>query len=665
MKKFILLGLLAAVSQLWAANRTLKQANDVAQQLLDKPQIVKVDNSSFYVYNDLDQKGFVIVSGSDKLRPVIGYSENGTFSEEAMPDNMRDFLRWVDETTTFLESHPECVLTKEQLAANVQVVSPLLGNIQWNQTDPFNRLCPTDSKGRSVTGCVATAGAQVVYHYRYPDKGIGSHTDANNRSLTVNFAQQTYNYDLMFPRYTNTQSEAQLNEVAKLSYHCGVMSDMAYSSDASAAQVSALQAGLVQNMGYDPYSQTLFRQCYNFEDWRQILQTELNENRPIIYSGYSRETDTGHCFVVDGINSDGLYHVNWGWGGYLDGYFDIMILNPDGYSTGGTANSDGYSSEQQAIIQLAPKGTLTNPTYYTSMMAPYGEFTIHTSGPVTIGNTFTFSLSQVFNYSGYETMRGNIGLAFCQNGKVVQYTLFSRYALDLGPNYGYPSLDNLQVQLPRSLRAGTYQVYPCVVPTSGTFENYCGIVRTCGLLPQYYTCTIQSNKGTFVRSDDRLGVLEASEWSIADRTVTANRTQRFTGKVTNKSDYTVSGRYTLQLISPEGDTATVQNKTVLTLAPEESGQLTFDYNFRKKGVWTGKLYIAHQGFEGYLETDLTPVEGSEFPIYVGVAVVGIEEIVATDSTPVPTYNTMGQRVAEDRIEKSELYIRDGKKAIAF
>ena len=260
--------------------------------------------------------------------------------------------------------------------------------------------------------------------------------------------------------------------------------------------------------------------------------------------------------------------------------------------------------------------------------------------------------------------RGNIGLAFCQNGKVVQYTLYSHY-LELGPNYGFAALENLQVQLPRSLRAGTYQVYPCVVPTSGTFENYCGIVRTCGLLPQYYTCTIQSNKGTFVRSDDRLGVLEASEWTIADRTVTANRTQRFTGKVTNKSDYTVSGRYTLQLISPEGDTATVQNKTVLTLAPEESGQLTFDYNFRKKGVWTGKLYIAHQGFEGYLETDLTPVEGSEFPIYVGVAVVGIEEIVATDLTPVPTYNTMGQRVAEDRIEKSELYIRDGKKAIAF
>ena len=129
MKKFLLLGLLAAVSQLWAANRTLKQADVVAQQLLANPQMVAVSHSSLYVYNDLDQKGFVIVSGSDKLRPVIGHSENGTFSEEEMPDNMRDFLRWVDETTAFLESHPECVLTKEQLAANVQVVSPLLGNI--------------------------------------------------------------------------------------------------------------------------------------------------------------------------------------------------------------------------------------------------------------------------------------------------------------------------------------------------------------------------------------------------------------------------------------------------------------------------------------------------------------------------------------------------------
>lgn len=664
MKKYLLLGLLVATSQLWATNRTLKQANDVAQQLLDKPQIVKVDNSSLYVYNDLDQKGFVIVSGSDKVRPVIGYSENGTFNEEALPENMRDYLRWVEETTLFLESHPECVLTKEMLAANAQVVSPLLGNIQWNQNDPFNSLCPMDGSQRSVTGCVATAGAQVVYHYRYPAKGTGSHANANNTSLKVNFSQQTYNYDLMFPKYNGNCTDAQKNEVAKLSYHCGVLSDMEYSASGSSAHTSILNAGLVQYMGYDPYSQTLFRQCYNFEDWQKILQNELNENRPIIFSGYSQETEVGHCFVVDGINADGLYHVNWGWDGYLDGYFDIMLLNPDGYSTGGSDNKDGYSSDQQAIVQLAPNGTMANPTYYTSMMAPHGQFSINTTGPVTIGNNLSFNLSQFYNYSGYETMRGKVGLAFCQNGKVVQYTLNS-FQMNLEPNYGYTDWADISVQLPRSLKTGTYEVYPCFVPTSGTFENYCGIIRTCGLLPQYYICTLQSNKGTFTPAGTHFGTLEATEWTIANRTVTLNRTQRFTGKVTNKSDYAVSGRFTLQLISPNGDTIYVKDKTVLTLAPEESCNLSFDYNFRFKGVWTAQLYVNYQGFDGNLAVGLTPVEGTEFPIYAGVAVVGIEDIVAPDATPKPTYNTMGQSVAPDRIKKSELYIRDGKKEIAF
>ena len=295
MKKYLLLGLWVAVGHLWAANRTLPQAEGIARQMLDNPQVVTV-NSSLYVYNDEDQMGFVIVSASDKLRPVIGYSENGTFDEETMPDNMRDFLLWVDEATRYVEAHPECALTTQQLATNVQTVAPMLGNIQWNQTEPFNNLCPMDGSERSVTGCVATAGAQCIYFHRYPAKGIGRHG-------MVNFSLQSYNYNLMFDKAKTGLTAASKNEVAKLSYHCGVMADMDYSSTGSSAHVSCLQRGLVQNMGYDPYAQTLERRCYNYEDWQAILLTELYANRPIIYAGTSMESGGGHCFVVPGITS--------------------------------------------------------------------------------------------------------------------------------------------------------------------------------------------------------------------------------------------------------------------------------------------------------------------------------------------------------------------------
>ena len=652
-KKFLLLGLLVAVSQLWAANRTLKQAGIVAQQLLDNPQIVALNHSSLYVYNDQDRKGFVIVSASDKLRPVIGYSENGTFDEEAMPDNMRDFLRWVDEATRYVEAHPECALTAQQLASDVQTVAPLLGNIQWNQTEPFNNLCPMDGAERSVTGCVATAAAQCIYYHRYPTKGKGRHG-------LINFSVQNYNYNLMFDQAKTGLSAARKNEVAKLSYHCGVMADMDYSSSGSAAHVGCLQRGLVQNMGYDPYAQTLERRCYNYEDWQTILQNELYANRPIIYAGASIESGSAHCFVVDGIREDGLYHVNWGWGGYLDGYFDILILNPEGHSTGATTNSDGFSAMQQALIQVAPSGTMSNPTYYTSITGPDGTFSISAPMPVATGSKLSFALKNIYNYSQSETIRGNIGLAFCQNGQIVQYSLYQDYPFDLEPMYGFNDFSNIQVTLPRSLRDGTYQVYPCFVPSSGDFENICSIVRVSGLRTQYYNCTLQNKLATFTPANDRTAKLSVKNWNIAEKTIPSQYIQYITCSITNQADYTLSGRYQLCLTTPSGDEIFVKDPTVHTLASGESTTLSFDYTFNEAGVWSCSLYIFYQGFDIEASTQKHAIAGSQIPIYVNVPVSDLRSITSAPTGKAPNYNMAGQLIYRGKTPLNGLCIQNGK-----
>lgn len=238
-------------------------------------------------------------------------------------------------------------------------VAPLLGSIQWNQMTPYNNMCPKyNDTDRSVTGCVATAMAQVMMYYQYP-KTLQTDIPAyvtKKYGIAIGRINkgEIYDWDNMLPQYASYEplnyTDVQAAAVAKLLYHCGVACKMDYGPSSGANVTPAI---LSTYFGYDfDLMQDLNRDVFTLAEWSQIMDKELSARRPILYSGQS--SDGGHEFVCDGTDGNGLYHINWGWGGYQDGYFDVTILNPNKGGAGSGSAPDGYNQYCSMIVGIAP-----------------------------------------------------------------------------------------------------------------------------------------------------------------------------------------------------------------------------------------------------------------------------------------------------------------------
>lgn len=321
---------------------------------------------AYYVFPNGEGKGFTVVSGDDRLPEVVGYSDKGTYDEENLPSNYVGFMKAYEEMVGQLDNgdsraSASIAEAKALRSSGYQqpTIAPLLGNIQWNQMTPYNNMCPKyNGTNRSVTGCVATAMAQVMMYYQYPKTlqanipAYVSHT--KNLSIPQINKGESYDWDNMLPQYASYEplnyTEAQAAAVAKLLYHCGVACEMDYGPSSGANVTPAI---LSTYFGYDSdLMQDLNRDAFTLAEWSQIMDKELSAKRPILYSG--RSSDGGHEFVCDGTDGNGLYHINWGWGGYQDGYFDVTILNPDKGGAGSGSAPDGYNQYCSMIVGIAP-----------------------------------------------------------------------------------------------------------------------------------------------------------------------------------------------------------------------------------------------------------------------------------------------------------------------
>ena len=315
--------------------------------------------------------GFVLVAADDQVLPVLGYSDQSGFDAGHLAPQV---AKWLDDyrtqvrrvVVTHQAATPEIEAAWRELRAGgtgpgrptgTAAVAPLVLT-RWNQSPFYNDLCPYDTPGggRSVTGCVATAMAQVMKFWNYPSTGAGFHSfnTASFGTLSANFGTTTYQWANM-PTAVNSANTA----VATLMSHLGISVDMNYSAQSSGAWVvSANSSGTVNcaeyalktYFGYRATMQGIRRQNYTDAQWLALMKAELDASRPIVYDGFG--TGGGHCFVVDGYDANNFLHFNWGWGGQSDGYFQMNALNPGGLGTGGGAG--GYNSGQEAIIGIQP-----------------------------------------------------------------------------------------------------------------------------------------------------------------------------------------------------------------------------------------------------------------------------------------------------------------------
>ena len=314
--------------------------------------------ASYYVFNT-DGKGYVIASADDRVPAVLGYSENGTFVPEKMPDNMRAWLQEYDKQMEYLNCHPEAAARRTVTGA---AIAPLI-KTKWNQRAPYNNFCPMDGENHSLTGCVATAFAQIMYYHKWPAQTtteIPGYTltktvegEKVNTEIPAIPAGTVFDWDNMKLSYNGSESEAEQDAVATLMQICGTAVNMDYSATLSLAFDANVATALVNYLDYDLGTRYLQRSDYRYAEWCQMMYDELAAGRPILYGGQS--AGGGHAFIVDGYRSDDYFHINWGWGGGSDNYFLLSILDSDNTSGAGASSStDGYSFGQDAIIGIQP-----------------------------------------------------------------------------------------------------------------------------------------------------------------------------------------------------------------------------------------------------------------------------------------------------------------------
>ena len=240
-------------------------------------------------------------------------------------------------------------------------VLPLLGEIEWDLEAPYNLLTPmrvgyaneeaAPDTIHARTGCEATAVAQVMMYYQWPVTGTGSHTNMNDSTQTVDFSQSTYQWSKMLPAYKGDESEESKMAVAQLMYDVGCALDMEYRYDNSSAWNYDILKALANHFGYDKNMRLVFRTQCSTEEWNLLLMTELNEKRPVLF-GAQAPLIGGHRFVIDGYDTNGLYHVNWGWRGRANGYFDMNLMDPDIMGIGGYAG--GFTIGQDMVLGIKP-----------------------------------------------------------------------------------------------------------------------------------------------------------------------------------------------------------------------------------------------------------------------------------------------------------------------
>lgn len=297
-------------------------------------------SDAYYVFNN-DAGGFVIIAGDDAVTPVLGYTSTGSFDAENLPDGLKDLLKSYERQIAVLGDNYVANQTATRAAFTGE---KLLNTAKWNQGNPFNKYTPNNY----VTGCVATAGAIVMKHHGYPAKGTGSHSYTwNGQDLTANF-EHDYDWANMPTKYTVGNDEA-FDGVARLMSDLGVAVEMKYAKGGSGASMEDLLTALKKYFGYSKYARLLAIADLGAEVWNDRLRAEIDANRPILYSAVDSNKG-GHSFVIDGYK-DESFSVNWGWGGYCDGFYRIGALNPE---TGGKPLGDQYNLSQSAVFSLQP-----------------------------------------------------------------------------------------------------------------------------------------------------------------------------------------------------------------------------------------------------------------------------------------------------------------------
>lgn len=461
----------------------------------------KFSSDMLCVYQASDNR-IVVVAKNDRYKAVIGYSDDTSLSD-TLPDGLKWWLAKADSSMKLNAANGVVKKTSAEILSSMTSVSAVVATVtpfiktKWGQEGAYNLLTPKINGVNTPTGCIATAMAQCLKYYQYPEtsKGMGSYTvttvsskngrkDSTATSYKYTFGQYTYDWNNMTDTYGSTYTTEAAKAVSQLMMDCGAASDMDYMSDGSGATIYDAARGFFDNMQCDSNSIRFYdRDLYSDSLWTSMIYEEINAGYPVYYTGQDAD-DGGHAFLFDGYNADGYVHVNWGWTGTADGYYDISLLNP-----GMTGYNLSYSTYQMMITGIR---TTTGMRSYQSQWLVYDDMKI------TKNNTsLSLNIGGFCNY-GVRDFIGKLALVAKKGSSYTALLTISFRNPNVATFYGllnYSSMINVS-----SLADGTYTL---MLASKGTEETswqpalaYDNVVSTYTLVKSGSSCTLSAGVTT-------------------------------------------------------------------------------------------------------------------------------------------------------------------------
>jgi len=481
----------AALLPVQAKQVTARQALDIARKYVmpNRQSIAFAQTRSgkqqpiepFYVFNDKHSKGFVVVSGDDTMGEILAYGDNGTLDTLNANPGVKFLLQAYRERFAQLQQTPAATHPATRAMPTYKAVAPLL-SCKWNQNEPYNK-----KTGYNYTGCVATAVAQVMYYHKWPIQGKGENTytvSSDNKVKHADFSKSYYDWANMKDEYTyyDPGTQREKDAVAKLMSDVGIATNMQYTPSLSGAQNESADKALRENFDYT--TAFVSRSDEGLPTFTAIIRQELTNGFPVYLSGSQKGGRGGHAWVTDGINEQGLFHMNFGWGGQGDAYFSLSTLSvaQSGNEFGGKPMTFSYGL---IAILAHPNKSNTKPIDSALLAStPKLKFNIGGSLKLPRGSGKTFAVGYMpavemneFNNYG-KPFKGDIGVGiFDMNGKRITvcpsddhatggYTkrVYGQYSNgEMGRDYTNPQTVKIKVNLTK-LANGYYQLLPMCAP---------------------------------------------------------------------------------------------------------------------------------------------------------------------------------------------------------
>lgn len=523
-----------------------------------------------YVFAPASQKGYIMVAADDAVSPIVGYSPDNSFNKTELPPQFAAFLKMLKQhvtTASAQASEPPVAVTATQVKTPIK---PLLGDIRWGQDMPYNTKTPLLNGNATPTGCVATALGQIMYYHRYPLCGKGTtyygFKNMFKTGKTVELGSEgNYQWDKMRPNYpTNaTITDEEKNAVGLLLLEVGAACNMKYAvEESSSSGANALKA-LQKHFDY-PTTRLVRRMNVSAEEWERIIYQELAEQRPVYLDGIAAEL--GHAFVCDGYEN-GFYHINWGWNGVANGYFNFSYLAPQIRGVGG-AGKGAYVVDLQAIVGIAPPGKVAHPRseYFLLAKALRKSETYNDYDPkVDIRGV---------RLEGYETIEVDFSLGIMKDGKLIAVGNPSAWSIQKDYTYNKIEVRLASQHIPEG---GTFELLPIFsvrgkndwkeIPVGRYFEQSLKVSR-------------KNNKLTVEEKIAPVQLVSAVEKSFLLSGKDNKLTFRLTNNGTAAYSSFVSVHFGDKLLTANEtvDPATVKGQTIsIHLEPGESQEYVAEY----------------------------------------------------------------------------------------